>query len=131
MKVGEIVSKCTQRAKDIYNGTKLQVYGVSNLDGITITGNIASSDKDDYIYVEDDYFAYNPYRINVGSIGLAPKGTRGLVSPAYIVFKVDQSKYRSELLLRYLKSFAGLQTRIANSGDAETKVEFLLGSPDH
>ena len=109
MKVGEIVSKCTQRAKDIYNGTKLQVYGVSNLDGITITGNIASSDKDDYIYVEDDYFAYNPYRINVGFIGLAPKGTRGLVSPAYIVFKVDQSKYRSELLLRYLKSFAGLQ----------------------
>lgn len=109
LKVGDVVAKCTTRAKDVKDGEKLPVYGVSNQDGITITGNVTSRDRENYIYVEENYFAYNPYRINVGSIGVVPKGVRGLVSPAYVVFKVDESKFKSDLLFRYLKSFAGIQ----------------------
>jgi len=33
-------------------------------------------------------FAYNPYRINVGSISLLKKDTDSLISPACVIFKI-------------------------------------------
>lgn len=41
-----------------------------------------------YIYVENGCLAYNPYRINVGSIGLKTDLQKNeYISPAYVVFK--------------------------------------------
>ena len=60
-----------------------------------------------YIVLKENQLAYNPYRVNVGSIGLAPKGLLGLVSPAYIVFETTE-ELSAEFLYYYLKSSLGV-----------------------
>jgi type I restriction enzyme S subunit len=48
---------------------------------------VASDDKSDYKIVTKDVFAYNPARINVGSIARLKHINDGIVSPMYICFK--------------------------------------------
>ena len=108
-KLGDYIDKWHIKKSDWKGREKLQVLGVSNTEGITTTSHKKSKDLSNYLVVEPDTFAYNPYRINVGSIGLTPQNTFGLVSPAYTVFKVIEKKVIPELLLDYLKSFEGLQ----------------------
>jgi restriction endonuclease S subunit len=85
----------------------LVVYGVTNKEGITVTNNKASDDLGNYIVLGENQFAYNPYRINVGSIGLTSNGTFGVVSPAYVVFETT-TELDSEFLFYYLKSQLGI-----------------------
>src|SRR5690606_23562365 len=108
-KLGDYIDKWHIKKSEWHGREKLQVLGVSNVEGITITSHKKSKDLSNYLVVEPNAFAYNPYRINVGSIGLTPKDTFGLVSPAYTVFKVKENKLIPELLLDYLKSFDVLQ----------------------
>ena len=48
---------------------------------------VFSKDISKYIKVEQYDFAYNPSRINIGSIGMNEYDFIGAVSPVYIVFK--------------------------------------------
>lgn len=108
VKLGNYIEKVSIKASDIDDYSNLVPLGVSNVDGITTTSHVKSSDLSKYLYIEENYFAYNPYRINVGSIGLTPEGVQGLVSPAYIVFKTKETLL-PEILFGFLKSFDGLQ----------------------
>jgi restriction endonuclease S subunit len=108
VKIGDFLIKETQRFLDCDNFKDLEVYGVSNVEGITFTSHKKSLDLSKYIVIKPKYFAYNPYRINVGSIGLTQDGVTGLVSPAYVVFRTDEDKLLPELLLNFLKSKDGL-----------------------
>jgi type I restriction enzyme, S subunit len=108
-KIGKYLIREKTRYDSIKGQEKLQVYGVSNVDGITKTQHKRSKDLSKYLVIRKGFFAYNPYRINVGSIGLTPEGKEGLVSPAYIVFRTDENKLLPELLLDYLKSKEGLR----------------------
>jgi type I restriction enzyme S subunit len=108
VKIGEFLEKKSICAENLDNYKELQVLGVSNKLGITITDHKKSKDISKYLYIEENYFAYNPYRINVGSIGLTTKNVNGLVSPAYIVFKTKEHLLLPELLLGFLKSNDGL-----------------------
>ena len=60
-----------------------------------------------YTVLRENQFAYNPYRVNVGSIGLSLPGTFGAVSPAYVVFETN-GQISNEFLLYYLKSSLGI-----------------------
>lgn len=60
--------------------------------------------KQPYIYVEDGCLAYNPYRINVGSIGLKTSLLKNeYISPAYVVIKCKET-ILPEYLYLVLKS---------------------------
>ena len=62
-----------------------------------------------YKIVEDGFLAYNPYRINVGSIGLKiPKYKYKYISPAYVVFSC-----KTDLLPEYV--FAMFKTERFNT----------------
>ena len=62
-----------------------------------------------YKIVEDGFFAYNPYRINVGSIGLKlPEHKYKYISPAYVVFSC-----KTDLLPEYV--FAMFKTERFNT----------------
>lgn len=98
--------KVTYKYKN-FEDENLQVYGVTNKNGIVITGKDISDDTSNYTVVSGKTFVYNPYRINVGSIGLADDSFKGIVSPAYIVFKV-KNDIHPEFLLLYLKSSLGI-----------------------
>ncbi len=89
-----------------FDGDGLPVLGVTNINGITSTNNIASEDKSQYLRLPSLRFAYNPYRINVGSIGLSAQGQEGIVSPAYVVFATKEF-VDPNYLLHYLKSREG------------------------
>ena len=83
------------------------VYGVTNKEGIVQTGKPASKDISNYIVLEENCFAFNPYRINVGSIGINDKNLTGCVSPAYVVFKTKNGLL-PKFLFFYLKSDYGI-----------------------
>lgn len=108
VKVGDFLEKTSVLGESIENADELQHLGVSNKLGITITDHKKSKDISKHQYIEKNYFAYNPYRINVGSIGLTPENVVGLVSPAYVVFKTKEHLLLPELLLDFLKSSDGL-----------------------
>ena len=48
---------------------------------------VFSKDISKYIVVEENDFAYNPARINIGSIGRNDLGLSGCVSPVYVVLR--------------------------------------------
>lgn len=50
---------------------------------------VHSDDISKYITVPPDFFAYNPSRINIGSIGRNTHNVVGAVSPVYVVFGLE------------------------------------------
>ncbi len=106
-KLEGFIEKKSIRAETIDDYDSIDVLGVSNKEGITETDHKKSKNLSKYQLIEEGDFAYNPYRINVGSIGLVPSGVSGLVSPAYVVFKTN-NRLIPELLLDFLKSSDGL-----------------------
>jgi type I restriction-modification system DNA methylase subunit len=58
-----------------------------------------------YKRVRKGDLVYNPYRVNIGSIGIVPSYLDGmLVSPAYVVFRPSSSNYPAPYLESLLKS---------------------------
>ena len=53
------------------------------------TKQVYSKDISNYIKVSEGDFAYNPARINIGSLGINDLGFVGCVSPVYVVFSVE------------------------------------------
>ena len=88
------------------NDENYNVYSVSNKDGFILQTEqfkdriVASEDTKNYKVVEKDDFAYNPARINVGSIARMKKDTKGIISPMYICFKCNE-----KILPEYLEYF--------------------------
>ena len=82
------------------------VYSVSNKDGFILQAEqfkdriVASEDTRNYKVVEKNDFAYNPARINVGSIARMKQTIKGIISPMYICFKCNE-----KILPEYLEYF--------------------------
>ena len=65
----------------------IPVYSVTNDRGFCsgyFNKDVASKDKTTYKIVPRGYFAYNPSRINVGSIAWQNSAERVIVSPLYV-----------------------------------------------
>jgi type I restriction enzyme, S subunit len=88
------------------DGDGLEVLGVTNKLGVTNTGVEASADRSKYLRLRPGRFVYNPYRVNVGSIGLSSDSQDGIVSPAYVVFR-PEGMLESRYLWYFLKSAQG------------------------
>ncbi len=107
-KLKKHILRINTRLKDVgSDDNTIQIFGVTNTDGVTVTGKEISKDLSNYILIEEGNLAYNPYRVNVGSIGIVPKGISGAVSPAYIVFKTN-TDLNPDFLFYYLKSQLGI-----------------------
>ena len=63
--------------------------------------NIASSNTNNYYVIEKGVFAYNPSRLNVGSLALKKDDNISLVSPLYECFTTNQNK---DFLLEWFQS---------------------------
>lgn len=68
-----------------------KILGVNNIDGIfDAYTQLGKEIKQPYKIMKEGFLAYNPYRINVGSIGLKTKEHQNdLISPAYVVFSCN------------------------------------------
>ena len=92
VKIGSCITQISNRNK---NNIDYDVLSVSNLKGFikqTEQFNdreLASENKSNYKVVDKYEFAYNPARINVGSIAMLEKFNCGIVSPMYVCFKCN------------------------------------------
>ena len=85
MRLGDVAYEYKERIGE--EATDRPVYGVDKSVGLTAEPRYQSSNLSRYKRIEHGMFAYNPMRLNIGSIGfchdeLAP----GIVSPDYVVF---------------------------------------------
>lgn len=125
VKLGDLVENFSVRAKDYGGSEGLDFCGVSNEEGIIKTKYAAEDKAEDYKIIEKGCFAYNPYRVNVGSIGLVSDDFKGLISPAYVVFKPKPNSIIPELLFKFLKSDEGLrQIRFYGRGTVRQALRF-------
>ena len=84
----------------------IPVYSVTNSQGFCkdyLGKEVASKDKSTYKIVPKGCFAYNPSRINVGSVDWQRNEERVIVSPLYNVFSVS-SDLDNQYLYYFLKS---------------------------
>ena len=101
--LGCYITQISQRNK---TGKDLPVLSVSNKHGFVEQSEqfedriIASDDKSNYKIVSINDFAFNPARINVGSIARLKDKECGIVSPMYICFRTSKN-----ILPEYLELF--------------------------
>lgn len=105
------------------------ILGVTNSEGVIINEDKKGYEiNPKYKVVEKGDFVYNPYRINVGSIGRVREVHAGnIISAAYPVFYVDENKLIPEYLLYLLKTQWGLQQIIEHTeGTVRQTLKFEL-----
>jgi len=84
--LGDLAFESKVRASDVPE-TGLRVYGVDRADGLTPDAKYTSKDLSRYKVLRPGMFAYNPMRLNIGSIAACTDThSVGLVSPDYVVF---------------------------------------------
>lgn len=99
-----LVEKTERNRDELTN----DVLSVSNTRGFVLQSaqferEIASKDKNNYKVVRKGQFAYNPSRVNVGSIDQLSERDSGIISPMYVVFECKDS-INGRYLYHFLKS---------------------------
>lgn len=104
--IGKHTVHITEKTKLFENPEKeYAILGISNEVGMfDAYTEFGKNINQPYIYVENGCLAYNPYRVNVGSIGLKTSLLKNeYISPAYVVFKCKET-ILPEYLYLILKS---------------------------
>ncbi len=135
-RLGDVIKQVSVRNKD--NATN-NVLSVSNKQGFINQSEqfedriVASDDTSNYKVVHKDDFAYNPARINVGSIARLTSYGVGIVSPMYICFDV-KSNIVPEFIEHFFstnKFFIEMQKRLEGSVRLCLSFENLCNIPIH
>ena len=102
-RLGDFIEQVSVRNK---NGLYSNVLSVSNKQGFVKQSEqfedrtVASKDTSNYKIVKRNNFAYNPARINVGSIARLTKFDVGIVSPMYVCFRTKDG-----IIPEYMEAF--------------------------
>ncbi|WP_025764991.1 restriction endonuclease subunit S [Dyadobacter tibetensis] len=121
-RLGEVCHYFSKRNKKLI---KAEVYSVTNSNGFVLQSEqfedrkIAGNDLSNYKIVEKNSFAYNPARINVGSIAQF-EDEIGLISSLYVCFNVSD-----KLLDKFLLIFLDLESTkksIVDYGEGGVRV---------
>ena len=105
VRLGDYITEYSVKNK---SNEDIPVYSVTNTQGFCteyFSKDVSSKDKSNYKIVPRGCFAYNPSRINVGSVDWQRYEDRVIVSPLYNVFKVlDTNNLEIKYFMYYLKS---------------------------
>ena len=132
--IGDFIEQTSKRNKD---SAIQNILSVSNSQGFIQqceqfeNRSVASDDISNYKIVERNCFAFNPARINVGSIARLTTFDRGIVSPMYICFRTKDTLF-SEYLDYYFESkqfFTEIQKRLEGSVRQCLSYEGLCNIP--
>lgn len=110
--LGELVEEITTR-----NNENAVVWSVTNDKGFIRSEDrfdeqVASDDTSNYKIVPMSGFAYNPSRINVGSVAFNDSEETGCVSPMYVVFRSKNEKRMHPGYLYWLLQSENLKEQI-------------------
>ncbi len=91
IKLGEYLAELSER-NDTSGDNGTPVLSVTNRPGFSMSEEhfdkkVFSKDLSNYKIVQQGQFAYNPSRVNVGSIARLKEFKKGLLSPMYIIFE--------------------------------------------
>lgn len=118
-RLGLYISEYSKRNKMDF---PLPVYSVTNSQGFCqqyFNKVVASENRSTYKVVPRGCFAYNPSRINVGSIDWQRNEERVIISPLYVVFQTSM-EMDNQFLYYYLRSDVAL-TYIKNWGQGSVR----------
>ena len=106
IKLSEVLKEKTERNKN--NETDL-VLSVTNSQGFVkqsdfFEGTVHSEDISNYKLVRKNEFAYNPSRINVGSIDILKEYDIGALSPMYVIFSVEETRLLPDYFKYYFQT---------------------------
>lgn len=104
-KLGKAIQEISQRNQAGIS----RVLSVTNHSGFVLPENqferrVASQNLENYKVVCKGQYAYNPSRINVGSIAKLDQWDIGVLSPMYVVFKIDETVIHSDFLYYWLQT---------------------------
>lgn len=110
------------------NNNITRVLSINNKKGFILpeeqfSKEVASKNLNNYKIVEKNDFAYNPARVNVGSIAKLDKYDCGIVSPMYIVFRCKN------IHLNYMKywiltNYFNKKIKLLQQGSVRNVVDF-------
>lgn len=106
VKLKEVLKEVNVRNKD---EKVKRVLSVTNSRGFInqeeyFEGTVHSTNISNYKVVRKKQFAYNPSRVNVGSIDILENYEDGALSPMYVVFEVDANKLLPEYFKYYFQT---------------------------
>lgn len=122
--LSEVTSQLTER-----NGARYDrdlVMGVTKTEGIVpMREHVVAQDISRYLILPPDAFAYNPMRINIGSIAMSEHEENVIVSPDYVVFACKEDRLHPRYLnyLRRTKGWSDFMT-IAGNGSVRVRIYY-------
>ena len=108
----------------------IPVYSVTNSHGFVpstdyFSKEVYSKDLSNYKIVSRGMIAYNPSRVNVGSLAVQNAEDKVIVSPLYVVFSVDESELMPEYVSYFLHSERGIKEIVAHTaGSVRDSLKF-------
>lgn len=126
--VRDFVSEVSKRNKT--NEVDL-VLSVTNHSGFVLPEDqfqrrVASANVTNYKIIEAGQYAYNPSRINVGSIARLDNWEKGILSPMYVVFRLDKEMVVSDFFKHWLGSHEA-KSRIKRSAQGTVRESVSFG----
>lgn len=102
------------------------VYGVDKRIGLTPEPRYQSRNLSRYKRIERGMFAYNPMRLNIGSIGFCSEDHEpGIVSPDYVVFGCKEGKLLPKFLYYHTKTAPWADwLSLAGEGSVRERIYF-------
>ncbi len=124
IRLGEVLVEQKVRV-GTFDADGFPLLGVSNTGGLHRSEKPRIIDMSRYLRVERSWFAYNPMRINVGSIGWAERlDQTGVISPDYVVFSCTE-RIEPKLLYLFLRSHPGLRAiNLETAGTVRERLYF-------
>lgn len=126
VKLGAVLEAISRRNKNLNIS---RVLSVTNSRGFILPEEqfsrvVASEDLSNYKVVKNGEFAYNPSRLNVGSIDRLDNFTDGVLSPMYVIFKCNE-KLSSNYMKHWITT-TEFNTKVRNSaqGSVRETVDF-------
>lgn len=135
VQLGKVTRECIARNRGKWNQDSVMAvtkeFGLCPMRTGTIASNISR-----YKIVPSDAFAYNPMRLNIGSIARSGFSHDVLVSPDYVVFECDEKRLLPAYLdhLRHTRQWSSFFTR-AGAGGVRVRIyyddlsQFKVGLP--
>ena len=128
VKLGEVLKKNNKKNRDLAINN---VESISNKLGFIKQTeqfedySVASADLSNYYVISEKQFAYNPSRINVGSIAYKKEGdTLSVVSPLYVSFSTVENIDDSYLWYWFRTSLFDSQRAIYSEGGVRDTLSF-------
>lgn len=125
-RLGKHIQEVSKRNAD---ESDIPVLSVTNSHGFVLSEDyferqVYSKKLDNYKIVQKGQFAYNPSRLNVGSLARLTEPEKGLLSPMYVVFDVN-GQIDSNFLEYWLKSeYTKALIKVSTQGTVRDTVNY-------